>query len=45
MLSICDHRPVTARLAISQQQLRIDAEGWIHVPKVELHDIVVVGTE
>lgn len=44
-LKIRDHRPVSARLAISQEELSIDAAGWILVPKVELHDVVVVEIE
>jgi hypothetical protein len=34
--------PQSARLAIAGEELSIDADGWMTVPEVELHDVVVV---
>ncbi len=31
-----------ARLAIDGRTLALDADGWIAIPRLELHDVVVV---
>ena len=33
--------PKSARLAVSGQELSIDAEGWITIPELALHDVLV----
>ena len=41
-IRIRDVRPTKARLGIAGTELKIEEDGTIVVPKVELHDVVVV---
>ena len=45
LLTLPGRRPKSARLAIAGEELSLDPEGRILVPKVGLHDAVVVELE